>query len=189
MSEQKYCPSCGVMVDTIVLMKGGGEEIACHNCAFVFKVSTKPIHALRAVLTAEDSPVLLRKVAEMLEARQIARTVITCKNGEEFIEKAVSRLRAGLPISMAILDITMPILNGVNAAIALRAIERGVGVAKKIPVLFFTANKCDANLKKVLSYCAPAHCINKGTGSSPEEFADRIYNVIAGLLQEQGGKE
>ena len=178
------------MVDTIAMVKHGEEEIACANCGFVFKASAKPIRTLRAVLMADDSPVLLRRVAELLEGKEISRTVITCKNGEEFVERSVSRLRAGLPISMAILDITMPILNGVNAAVTLRAIERGIGgSSKKIPILFFTANKSDPSFRKVLSYCAPAHYINKGVGSNPEEFADRIYKVISGLLQEQGGKE
>ena len=177
------------MVDTIAMVKAGKEELCCANCGFAFNPSAKPIRTLRAVLMADDSPLLLRRVAELLEAKEISRTVITCKNGEEFIERSVSRLRAGLPISLAILDITMPILNGVNAAVALRAVERGVGTAKKIPILFFTANKSDASFKKVLSFCAPAHYINKGAGSSPEEFADRLHNVISGLIQEQGGKE
>ena len=134
-------------------------------------------------MVAEDSPTLLRKVAEMLESKKIAQSVISCKNGQEFLETAVSRMKADLPISLAILDINMPILNGVNASIALRSVERAMEGGGKIPILYFTSHQCDAQLKKVLNYTAPAHYINKGTGSSPEEFANRLYEVIAGLLK------
>ncbi len=183
MTEERYCPSCGEMVDTLVMVKTGKEELICACCGMVFR-DTEEIRTLRAVLAAEDSPLLLRKVSEMLEAKEVARTVIPCQNGEVFLENAVSRLRAGLPVSLAILDVNMPILNGINAATAIRAIERGMGMAKKIPILFFTSHKCDNNFQKVLKYCTPAHYINKGVGSSPEDFAERLYNVIAGLLQE-----
>jgi len=185
MTEERYCPSCGETVESIVMVREGDEHVMCACCGMVFKDVVKPIRTLRAVLAAEDSPVLLRKVAEMLEAKEITRTVIPCKNGEEFLENTVSRLRAALPVSLAILDVNMPILNGVNAAIAVRAVERGMGTSQKIPVLFFTSHKCDANFQKMLKYCTPAHYINKGAGSSPEEFAERLYKVITGLLQEQ----
>ncbi len=183
MAEKRYCPSCGENVETIVMVREGDEQVACARCGFVFKDTVQPMEALRAVLVAEDSPALLRKVSEMMEAREVTKTVVSCKNGEEFLETAVSRLRAGLPISMVILDINMPILNGVYAAIALRAAERGMGSREKIPVLFFTGNRCDDTLKKVIKFCAPAHYINKGAGSGPEEFAQRLYDVITGFLQ------
>jgi len=183
MAEERYCPSCGEDVETIVMVREGDEEVACANCGFVFKNSVTPLKTLRAVLVAEDSPALLRKASETIEAREVAKTVVSCRNGEEFLETAVSRMRAGLPISMVILDINMPILNGVNAAIALRAVERGMGSREKIPVLFFTANRCDDTMKKVLKFCAPAHYINKGAGSGPDEFARRLHEVISGFLQ------
>jgi len=184
MTEERFCPSCGEMVDTLFIMRNGQEEVSCAHCGFVFKDTSKSLKTLRAVMVAEDSPLLLRKVGEMLEAKDIARTVITCKNGQEFLEKAVARERAELPISLVILDVNMPILNGVNAAISLRSVERAIGPSKKIPILFFTSQKCDDIFKKVLTYCAPAHYINKGTGSSPEDFAERLFHVIAGLLLE-----
>ena len=62
----------------------------------------------------------------------------------------------------------MPVVNGVNAAIAMRAIEKGYDLKKPIPILFFTAKQCDETFKKVLSYTTPAKYINKGTGTSPD---------------------
>jgi len=175
------------MVATLIMVSSGDEELSCSNCGMVLSAPRLKIKTLQSVLAAEDTPLLLRKVAEMLEVRKVSHTVIPCKNGEEFLSQATSRLRAGLPISLAILDIQMPILNGVNAAIALRAVERAHNVKQRVPILFFTAARCDETFQQVLKYCAPARYINKGAGSSPQEFADRLYDVIAGLLSRQDG--
>lgn len=184
--SKRYCPSCGEMVETLVMVRAGKEEARCSNCGMLLSETGTKIKTLQSVLAAEDSPALLRKVAEMLELKKIAHNVVQCKNGEEFVMQATSRLRAGLPVNLAILDVQMPILNGVNAAIALRAIERARNHKSRIPILFFTATKCDETFQQVLKYCAPARYINKGAGSSPEEFADRLYQVISGLLTQEG---
>jgi CheY-like chemotaxis protein len=163
-------------------VRAGNEEATCSNCGIIIGGPHSHIKTLQSILAAEDTPLLLRKVAEMLELKKIAHNVVPCRDGEEFLEQATSRLRAGLPVSLAILDVQMPILNGVNAAIALRAVERARNVSQRIPIIFFTSTRCDETFQKVLKYCAPARYINKGAGSSPEEFADRLYQVIAGLL-------
>lgn len=170
------------MVETLAMVHSGQEEVTCSNCGVVLSAPEAKIRTLQSVLAAEDTPLLLRKVAEMLELRKISNSVVPCKNGEEFLSQATSRLRAGLPISLVILDVQMPILNGINAAIALRAVERARNVKQRVPILFFTATRCDETFQQVLKYCAPARYINKGVGTSPEEFADRLYQVIAGLL-------
>jgi hypothetical protein len=63
----------------------------------------------------------------------------------------------------------------------MRAIEKPMKLPS-IPILFFTAQKCDDNFKKVLSYCKPAQYINKAVSSTPELLASRIRNVIIQLL-------
>ena len=40
-------------------------------------------------------------------------------------------------------------------------------------------------VEDVLKYCKPAKYINKGSGASPEQFAERLYQVIYQLLTEQ----
>ena len=75
----------------------------------------------------------------------------------------------------------MQILNGVNAAIAMRAVEKGLGL-QPIPILFFTGQKCDENFQKVLDYCKPAQYVNKGVNSTPELLASRVTEVIKMLL-------
>ena len=182
MAQQWYCPSCGEDVDTLSIMKNGVESISCSNCGLTLN-KKKKIKTLKSVMLVEDTPAILKKVAEMLLVREIASTVIPCEHGEVFLEKTISRMRKNEPISLIILDINMPILNGVNAAIAWRSVERALQFGKKVPIIFFSANKCNEDFKKVLQYCAPAHYINKGSGSNPEDFAGRLYDVISVFLE------
>lgn len=168
--ELKHCSVCG-----LILHEERAEPAAARA----------QLKTLQHVVAAEDSMILLKTVSRMLQDKKITKTVDACKNGEEFITTVVDRVKKNLPISLAILDVNMPILNGINAAVIMRAIEKGYDKRRPIPILFFTSYKCDDTFKKVLKYCKPAKYINKGTGTSPEQFAERLYQVVFQLLAEQ----
>ena len=189
-ANKLYCPSCGENVEYFVMLTEGDELIHCSICGLILQKeeAKKPadkLKTLQNVVAAEDSPVLLKTLSQMLLDKNITKGVDPCKNGEEFITAVVGRLKKNLPISLVILDVNMPILNGINAAVIFRAIERGFGRKRPSPILFFTSYRCDDTFKKVLKYCAPAKYINKGTGSSADEFAQRLYQVVSQLLAEQ----
>ena len=187
--KKLFCPSCGEDVEYFVMVSEGEEIAHCANCGLILHTEeekkSQKIRPLQYVIAAEDSPLLLKTISKMMQERGIAKQVESCKNGEEFISKVTERIKQNQPVSLAILDVAMPILNGINAAVIFRAIERGFDRRRLTPILFFTAYKCDDTFKKVLKYTAPAKYINKGTGSSPEQFADRLYQVVYQLLAEQ----
>jgi CheY-like chemotaxis protein len=189
--DKLYCPSCGEQVEFFVMLNEGDEIKHCSSCGLILledektKSDKKKIKTLQNVLAAEDNNLLLRTVTRMLKDKKITKTVDATKNGEDFITTAVNRIKNDKPISLVILDVNMPILNGINAAVIFRAIEKGYGKKRPTPILFFTSYKCDDTFKKVLKYCKPAKYINKGTGASPEEFAERLYQVVYQLLSEQ----
>ncbi len=188
-----FCPSCGEKVEFFVMLTEGDEIRHCSICGLILhgaeadsqSAAPKKIKALQHVVAAEDSTVLLKTVSRMLMDKKITKSVDACKNGEEFVTTVVERVKKEGPISLAILDVNMPILNGINAAVILRAIEKSFGKKRATPILFFTSYKCDDTFKKVLKYCAPAKYINKGAGASPDEFAERLYQVVYQLLTEQ----
>jgi len=188
--KKLFCPSCGEDVEYFVMVSEGEEIAHCANCGLILQTGEEQkkeqrIRALQYVIAAEDSPLLLKSISKMMQEKGIARQVEPCKNGEEFITKVTERIKNNQPISLAILDVAMPILNGINAAVIFRAIEKGFGKRRLTPILFFTSYRCDDTFRKVLKYTAPAKYINKGTGSSPEQFAQRLYQVIYQLLAEQ----
>jgi CheY-like chemotaxis protein len=187
--EKLFCASCGEMVEYFVMLAEGDELKHCSICGLIL-LEAEPeaqskLKTLQHVVAAEDSTALLKTVSRMLMDKKITKSVDACKNGEEFVTTVVERVKKDMPISLAILDVNMPILNGINAAVIFRAIERGFDRKRATPILFFTSYKCDDTFKKVLKYCSPAKYINKGTGSSPEEFAERLYQVVYQLLTEQ----
>jgi len=185
-----FCPSCGEDVEYFVMVSAGEEIAHCSNCGLILQLANKQkeaskIRPLQYVIAAEDSPLLLKSIGNMIQNKGIAKEMESCKDGEEFITRITERLKQNQAVSLAILDVAMPILNGINAAVIFRAIEKGFGKKRFTPILFFTSYKCDDTFKKVLKYAAPAKYINKGTGSSPEQFAERLMQVISQLLSEQ----
>lgn len=183
--KERFCPSCGVSVTPFVMYVEGDEVHRCPNCGTSLAEVAEQAHlrTLEKVIIAEDSKALINRIAKILEERRMAEWVTKCEDGSEFLTRVAEHFQQKRPINLVILDVNMPIVNGVNAAIAMRAIEKGYESKKSIPILFFTAKQCDETFKKVLSYTKPAKYINKGTGANPDEFADRLYNVMHQLLQ------
>ncbi len=82
----------------------------------------------------------------------------------------------------------MPGINGVNAAMALRAEEKGLAKKKPVPILFFSSVKYNDTLKDIFQHCSPARYINKGNSASPEELSERLLQVISRLMSESPAK-
>lgn len=189
---KKFCPSCGEHVDTYSVdrtsgVKGGGVgkvDICCIFCGMIVE-DTPGEHIIPAesILLSDDSAMVRELITDMLKENGLAKEVVASRDGADFITLFVRKIGEKAPISLAILDVSMPILNGINAAIAMRAIEKALKM-KPIPILFFTAQKCDENFKKVLAYCSPALYVNKGISSTPDLLASRVNQVITKLLKD-----
>lgn len=189
-SKKMYCPSCGQEVETFVMLQDGDEKHFCFLCSSTLseRATAKPIKTLDTILVADDSAVFREVLKDKLSEQQVAKNVIMCGNGEEILTLFTNRLFKKQPISLVILDIRMPVFNGVNAAMALRAVENGFEARRHAPILFFSTVVCDDTLREVLKHCTPARYINKGGGSSPDELAERLYDVICHLIDESARK-
>ena len=64
---------------------------------------------LPRILLADDHPEMLKKVAQLLEGD--FEVVAAVENGERLIEAAIN-----LDPDLIVLDISMPVLNGIEAA-------------------------------------------------------------------------
>ncbi|THD59131.1 MAG: response regulator [Phenylobacterium sp.] len=91
-------------------------------------------HGLR-VLAAEDNPMNQVVLRTLLEASGIP--VVIVSNGED----AVAEWKAG-PWDLLLMDIQMPIMDGVQATGCIRAMERERGLART-PIIALTANAMD----------------------------------------------
>ncbi len=120
----------------------------------------------RKLLLAEDND-LNAEIAEMLLCDRGANVVIV-KNGQE----AVDRFQAEEPgtFDAILMDIMMPVMDGLAATRAIRAIPRAD--AKRIPILAMTANAFAEDAKKCLAAGMNVHL------SKPLQI-DRVVEEIA----------
>ena len=89
------------------------------------------------ILVVDDEPDIRQLLKIVLEKDGYA--VIEAENGEQ----AVELVRSESELSLIIMDIMMPVLNGVNAAKEIREIS-------SLPILFLTAKSADSD--KVLAF-------------------------------------
>ena len=191
--KRGFCPSCGENVDTYVLEREGDsigevlEEACCIHCGMhVYDQCKKEVKPVKSILIADDSLMIRELISDVLTTKKLTKKVVASKDGADFITLFSKAISQKDPFSLVVLDVSMPILSGINAAIAMRAIEKALNT-NPTPILFFTAYKCDDNFKKVLSYCKPAKYVNKGVSSTPDQLASRIAQVLERLLKDSQG--
>jgi len=209
--QYRFCQKCGRKVEVISVSVGmeGMERIRCSNCgAFINDTDTEEgfkdallsggaedqsfadesivIPTYDTVLVAGYRPEVMNIIVNHMTQKNIARQVEPCENGEELITKLVIDLNSsdGNRINLAILDVPMPYLNGINAGIGVRAIEKTFERHQKVPILFLTHKPIDETFKKVIKYLAPAKYAGLGPSDNPRELAPRIARIISLLSQE-----
>jgi DNA-binding NarL/FixJ family response regulator len=165
----------------------GREADRCEVCSAVLEdtVAEPAAGPLDNVIVVEDTTLLREVIGDILKHRQMAKNVVSCINGSNFISTFTTLLLKKQKVGLVILDVNMPIMNGANAAIAMRAVEHAFEADKPTPVLFFTVKQCDEQFRKLLKYCSPAMYINKGQAASPAEMQERVEKVVAQLLRER----
>lgn len=197
-----FCPSCGGNVVCTVTVVGNKKRTTCRNCHYLVEertVAAAPTAApepeaaavpaasagprtLGTVLSAEDTPAIRNALQNMLVSKGVAKNVVSAENGFDALVAFHKAMRQKAKIDLLVLDVNMPILDGINLAVCIRAAEKALALPKH-PILFFTSNVCDDLFSRALEYLAPARYLNKGApSSSGEEFGERLVAVIKNLL-------
>ena len=182
MSEKYFCPSCGEEVETVTIAYEKREEICCLYCGFPLQlVAIHQFSSQKSIIIVDDSKLLVDMIKEYFESNRLAKNIYCAYDGGEFLSEFVEKLRFSEEVGLILLDIIMPVLSGINAAIAMRSIEKGFAI-ERIPILFFSAKRADESLVNAMKYCAPAHYICKGVANDQKELCQRIYTVANNLL-------
>jgi len=182
-----YCPACGEDVDTFKMLQTHYnppvEESCCITCGMTIEEPEgASVSSGGTILIAEDSQMLREMLTDVVQTKKLADKVIPCEHGVKLITAATEMAIAREPVKLMMLDVSMPVLNGINAAIAFRGVEDAFKLSRT-PIVFFTGHKCDENFKKILQYCKPAFYVNKGAVSRPDELANRITSVIQKVME------
>jgi two-component system, sensor histidine kinase len=110
--------------------------------------ASEPARQVR-ILLAEDHPTNQRVVQLILEPAGVELTIVD--NGQEAIEI----FRPGL-FDLILMDMQMPVMDGLTATRAIRDLERRAGAAP-VPIAMFTANAMDEHRAQAVAAGADHH--------------------------------
>ena len=127
----------------------------------------------KLVLVAEDMELNAEILMDLLEMEDIRSE--RAENGQIAVER-FSRHPVGY-YDAILMDIRMPVMDGLEAASAIRGLDRPD--AKRIPIIAMTANAFDEDVQQSLQAGMNAHL------SKPVE-PERLYETLGGLMGKTG---
>ncbi len=186
MEEKKYCLCCGEDVPFSSVVRNERRESTCIFCGFTLDVEQlwdKPKASNQGhALIAEDSTITRQIIENLLRARKFSAHVQSFENGLGMISAYSKLLADKKPVDIAIIDLNMPVMDGLTAARTMRALETQ-NQAKKTPIVFFSAEKADENLRKQMETLEPANYVNKGNDPDPDKLAARVDSLVGHLVE------
>ncbi len=118
------------------------------------------------VLLADDHPLALEGIRSFLEPH--VQSIATVNDGRSLVEKALS-----LNPELIILDVTMPLLNGIDAAAQIRK------SLPRVKFLFVTMHANPAYLKAALEVGASGYVLKS---AAREELLQAIETIMDGRI-------
>jgi DNA-binding response OmpR family regulator len=134
------------------------------NAAFTLNVPDDAPSGVPVVLIADDDPDILTMVQLRLE--RSGYTVLAARNGREAVELAERHLP-----DLAVLDVSMPELTGLEALVALKGVPR----TRTIPVILLTARATANDIEAGLAAGAAEYMVKP---FSPQELAARVSAFV-----------
>ncbi len=198
--ETKYCLCCGDQVPFNTFKRNERLEVTCVYCGFTLDVQnlweskkqepaekqSAPIESY--ALVTDDSNYTRKILEDLLRARKFSSHVMTFQNGLELISAYSKLLNEKKIVDIAIIDLNMPVMDGLTAARLMRSVETQ-GKKNKTPLMFFSAEKADDNLRKQMENLDPANYVNKGSDPDPDKLVARVESLISYLMEKYKQKK
>ncbi|MBR0308994.1 MAG: amino acid permease [Mogibacterium sp.] len=165
MSKPVYSDSLLRELHRVIVKKGGGTETLTMEES-ESENGYEAVLAGRRVLMAEDVDANAEILEDLLDLEEVEAE--RAENGEIAV-RMFSESEAGY-YDMILMDVRMPVMDGLSATRAIRALERPD--AKTIPIVAMTANVFDEDVEQSLQAGMNAHL---GKPIEP----DRLYETIA----------
>jgi CheY-like chemotaxis protein len=185
MADTKYCLCCDEQVPFSVIERLGKKEIKCDYCGFVLDVQKPPDLGKSGergyALIADDSKYTRRIIEDILKEKHFPGRIESFENGAALISAYAKLLSEKKPVAVAIIDLNMPLMDGLTAAATLRTFESQKN-AGRVPIVFFSGEKADEDLKRKMEELAPAIYVNKATDPDPDKLAKRVEELVSFVL-------
>lgn len=133
-------------------------------------------------LIADDSRYTRMLIEALLKEKNYSTHIMAFENGLELISAYSKLLTEKKMIDIAIIDLNMPVMDGLTAARMIRALETK-SKTHAVPIVFFSAEKCGQDLKQQMEDMQPANYVNKGSDPDPDKLTQRIEFLLAYLSE------
>jgi len=180
------CTICGTLVKDDGPAAGDDKGISLDEISFVDESISIP--GMDEVLVVGYTPSARDVLVDKMVEQHIARTITPLENGEDMIIRVISSLlgnNGAGRVELVVTDVPMPFLNGINAAIGLRAVERTYLEHDLIPILFLTNKPCDDTFKKVIRFLSPAKYATLGPVDDREKFIRHLARILSLVAREK----
>ena len=186
MGETKYCLCCNEEVPFSTVTRDERIEVTCIYCGFTLDVKKmqepqKPAEKGHALI-ADDSKYTRKIIEELLKEKEYSEHVQSFENGLMLISAYSKLLSEKQPVDIAIVDLNMPVMDGLTAARMMRSLE-AQNSSRAVPIIFFSAEKTDDNLKKQMETLGNANYMNKGSDPDPDALVARVETLISYLME------
>jgi CheY-like chemotaxis protein len=189
MGDTRYCLCCDEQVPFGVVERNERREVTCNYCGFTLDVEkSSEMHKVDSkgyTLVADDSRYTRKIIGDLIIEKKFSLYAMSFENGLELVTAYSKILAEKGQVDVAIIDLNMPVMNGLTAARALRAIE-AQQKTPNVPIVFFSAEKADDDLKKQMQSLEPGYYVNKGSDPDPDKLVTRVEYLL-GYLQEKFG--
>jgi CheY-like chemotaxis protein len=183
---RKYCICCGEEVPYNIVERNERRELTCSYCGFTLDVENLwediKVSIDTYAFIAEDSDFARKLLKELVLKKSLASEVIAVTNGLELVTEYTKLMKQKILSSFAIIDLNMPVMDGLTAARTIRALEEKEGTSR-VPIVFFSGVKADESLKKQMELLTPAHYMNKGSDPNPENLIKRVQGLLNFISQ------
>ncbi len=182
--DTRYCLCCGENVPCNHVERHGRLEITCAYCGFTLEVQKsheQPMPGEGYALIADDEKHVRDLVADALKTSKICSNVMIAENGLELTAAFSKMVAERVSADVAIIDLNMPIMDGITAARTIRAIESQYNLLS-MPIIFFSAVKADESLRSQMDVLSPASYVKKGTDLDPDSLTKRVEQLVAYLI-------
>ncbi len=193
--KSQYCLCCGEEVHVDRVERNERIELVCGFCGFLLGVaddenlltiqdpsSTTASNRMHYILVTDDSKFTRRIIKDLLLEKKLANEVLDFENGLELTSAFAKMVAEKKQVDVAIIDINMPVMDGLTAAKIIRSIESQNSLPR-MPIAFFSAVKADDNLRNQMEMLAPANYVNKGSDPDPDKLAERVEHLLTYFIQ------
>jgi len=134
-----------LLVNTMMQLVGHSSAPAQPMASVKHSALEDEMHCIAGarILLVEDNEINQMVACEML--RSVGLQVDVAENGQISLERVAARLAEGLPYDMVLMDMQMPVMDGVTAAQRLRASH-----GDRMPIVAMTANAMQADRDQCL---------------------------------------